>query len=374
MFFATVLMTAVSATSTTPDCFTESVLGPLPASAQAFKSWPNSKRWPSEPAEKHLKNIRQLTFGGQNAEAYWSKDGNWLTFQSRQPEWPDEQIIVMRRDGSGKTLMSTGKGRCTCSYLSPDNKWIYFSSTHERNEGPQEQVDMSKGYVWRVNPDFALYRQRLGPKPNTMARMALMPVIKKDGYVAETTIAPNGKFITFTGDWEGDIDVYRADFDGSNIVRLTTTKGYDGGPFVSWDSQRIVYRRGTFESAQDEKDYDELHAQHLVRPKRMDLWIMDSQGRYNRQVTHLPGASFAPFMHPDENRIIFASNYEDPQGREFDLYMVDKQGKNLKRITFAKDFDGFPMFSRDGKHLVWASNRHGAVPHETNIFVADWVD
>ncbi len=356
------------------DDFESLLLGPLPQVSSPFESWPKSKSWPSDPREKHLKNIRQLTFGGQNAEAYWSADGRWLTFQSRQAQWPDEQIIVMRPDGSGKTLMSTGLGRCTCSYFSPDLHWLYFSSTHERNTGPQQAVDMSKGYVWRVNPDFALYRQRLGAKANTKAKMALQAVIKKPGYVAETTIDPRGRYMTFTGDWQGDIDIYRANTDGTDIQRLTTEKGYDGGPFVSWDGKVIVYRRGAFENAEDEKAYDELHAQHLVRPSRMDLWIMDSHGRYKRQVTHLPGASFAPFMHPDGKHIIFASNYEDPQGREFDLYMINKDGTGLERITWTPDFDGFPMFTRDGKHLVWGSNRHGSVPHETNIFVADWVD
>lgn len=362
-----------SSTRVPADCFTESVLGPVPQQATPFADWPANKAWPSDPKESHLRNIRQLTFGGQNAEAYWSADGKWITWQSRQPGFPDEQIFVMRADGSGKTLMSTGKGRCTCSYITADNRWLYFSSTHERNEGPQEPVDMSKGYVWRVNPDFALYRQRLGPKPNTMARMALEPVIKKDGYVAETTIAPNGKFITFTGDFDGDIDIYRANPDGTNIKRLTTAEGYDGGPFVSWDSKVIVYRRGPFENEQDRSDYRELHAQHLVRPKRMDLWLMDAWGRYNRQVTNLTGASFAPFVHPNGKQIIFCSNFEDPKGREFDLYLVNKDGKGLKRVTWTSDFDGFPMFSRDGKKVVWASNRHGSVRGETNVFVADWV-
>ncbi|MBS1723550.1 MAG: PD40 domain-containing protein [Armatimonadetes bacterium] len=346
----------------------------VPHQESPFAHWPNSKAWPSAPGERHLRNIRQLTFGGQNAEAYWSKDGNWITFQTRQSPWPDEQIIVMRADGSGKTLMSTGLGRCTCSYFTPNNQWLYFSSTHERNTGAQEAVDMSKGYVWRVNPDFALYRQRLGPSPNTKARMALMPVVKMNGYVAETTIAPNGKYMVFTGDWEGDIDIYRANLDGSGMTRLTDVAGYDGGPFISWDSKVIVYRRGPFDDDQDKQDYIDLHKQHLVRPKRMDLWIMDSMGRHKRQVTHLPGASFAPFMHPDGKRIIFASNYEDPKGREFDLYTVRKDGTGVERITTSPDFDGFPMFSRDGKKVVWASNRHGSVPHETNIFVADWVE
>ena len=362
------------ATATSPIFHEEDFLGPVPSQAQAFEKWPTSRQIPSNPAEKHLRNIRQLTFGGQNAEAYWSKDGNWITFQSRQPQWPDEQIIVMRADGSQKTLMSTGKGRCTCSYFSPDSQYLYFSSTHLKNEGAQKPVDMSKGYVWRVNPDFSLFRQRLGPKPNTKSRMMLQEVIAKDGYVAETTVSPNNDFITFTGDWEGDIDIYRANVDGLNITKLTTEKGYDGGPFVDWAGKRIVYRRGPFENAQDEKDYDELHKQNLVRPKRMDVWIMDSHGRYKRQVTNLPGASFAPFMHPDGKRIIFGSNYRDPKQREFDLFMIHKDGTGLEQITFTPDFDGFPMFSRNGRKVVFASNRYGSVPHETNIFVADWVN
>ncbi len=350
------------------------MLGSGPQEAKPFSAWPNRMKRDSNSSERHLKNVRQLTFGGQNAEAYWSPDGKYITFQSRQPGWPDEQIIVMRADGSGKTLISTGKGRCTCSYFSPDSKWIYFSSTHERNEGPQEAVDMSKGYVWRVNPDFALYKQRIQLDPIKKSKSKPVAIIKKDGYVAETTLASNGKFMVFTGDWEGDIDIYRANLDGSNIKRLTYSKGYDGGPFVSWDNKVIVYRRGAFESAQDEKDYDELHAQHLVRPKRMDLWIMDSQGRYQRQLSHLPGASFAPFVQPGGKNIIFSSNYLDPKGREFDLFRITKDGNKVEQITFQPDFDGFPMFSRDGKKVVWASNRFGSVPHETNIFVADWVE
>jgi len=345
-----------------------------PQHDQTFAGWPQNKHWPSDPMEKHLRNIRQLTFGGQNAEAYWSKDGKWITWQSKQSGFPDEQIFVMRADGSGKTLMSTGLGRCTCSYFSPDKSWIYFSSTHERNKGPQAPVDMSQGYVWRVNPDFALYRQKLGPVPNSKARMMPMPVVKKPGYVAETTIDPKGRFMTFTGDWEGDIDIYRSDLEGGHLKRLTTTKGYDGGPFVSWDGKYIVYRRGAFANKEEEQKFDELHAKHLVMPLKMDLWIMDSDGKHKRQLTHLAGASFAPFMLPGDKRIIFSSNYENPTGPDFDLYMINVDGTNMKRITYAPGFDSFPMFTRDGKHLVWASNRHGSVPHETNVFVADWAD
>jgi Tol biopolymer transport system component len=331
---------------------------------------PESQAVLENPKEIHIRNPRQLTFGGQNAEAYWSKDGRYLTFQTRQDQWPDEQVIRMKADGSEKTLVSTGKGRCTCSYFSPDGKYIYFSSTHAKNEGAQPPLDMSKGYVWKVNPQFSLYRveNTLTP-PNTKPEL----VLERNAYVAETTISPDGKFMTFTGDFEGDIEIYRSDLSGKNVRRLTDSVGYDGGPFVSWDGKKIVYRRDTLSTPEMLADYKKLHDEHLVRPGKLEIWIMDANGRNKRQVTNLGCASFAPFLLPDGKRIIFSSNYGDPKGREFDLWLINVDGSGLERVTHTPDFDGFPMISRDGKKLVWASNRNGKVQGETNIFVSDWV-
>ncbi len=335
--------------------------------AQSMTTWPNWRAVPLNPAETNIANVRQLTFGGQNAEAYWSADGSKIIYQTRQPEFPDEQIFTMNSDGSSKKLVSTGKGRCTCSYFLPDMSGIVFSSTHERNEGAQKPVDMSKGYVWMVNPDFAVYRA------NTDGT-GLRPLLKRSGYIAETTVAPNGKYITFTGGFEGDLDIYRANLDGSKVRKLTNEKGYDGGPFVSWDSKKIVYRRGTMKTPEEVHEYEDLLKQNLVRPSKLEIWVMDADGRNRRQVTNLGAASFAPFIHPDGKQIIFASNYGDPKGREFDLFLINVDGTGLKQVTKTPDFDGFPMFSRDGKKLVWASNRYGAVRAETNIFTADWKD
>lgn len=319
------------------------------------------------PGETHLRNVRQLTFGGQNAEAYWNVDGTRLIYQSKQPGYPDEQIFIMNADGSGKRLVSTGLGRCTCSYFLPDGSGILFSSTHERDPGPQPPADMSQGYVWMVNPKFALYRADLDGGN-------LRPLIKKRGYVAEATVSPNGDFITFTGGFDGDLEIYRSNLDGTNIQRLTHEYGYDGGPFVSWDGKKIVYRRDVIENEAERRDYKELFKRNLIRPGKLEIWIMDADGRNKRQVTRLGAASFAPFLHPDGKRIIFSSNYGDPKGREFDLFLINADGTGLKRITRSPEFDGFPMFTRDGKRLVFASNRNGKVRGETNIFVADWVD
>jgi TolB protein len=335
--------------------------------------WPSSKVVASNPEEIRMSNVRQLTFGGQNAEAYWNVKGDRIIYQTRQPGFPDEQIFTMKADGSDKKLVSTGKGRCTCSYFTPDMKWIYFSSTHERNEGAQKPLDMSKGYLWMVNPEFALYRVKTADalkKP--VSELKWEPVIKKAGYVAETTIAPNGKFLTFTGDFDGDLDIYRANLEGGDLKRLTTEEGYDGGPFVSWDSKKIVFRRDLIENDSEREDYRKLHAEHLVRPGKLEIWIMDADGSNKKQVTSLGCASFAPFIHPNGKEIIFSSNYGDPKGREFDLWLINVDGTGLKRVTHTPEFDGFPMFTRDGKKLIFGSNRFGAVRGETNIFVADW--
>jgi Tol biopolymer transport system component len=328
---------------------------------------PNNLVRPTDERETNLFNVRQLTFGGQNAEAYWNVAGDELVYQTRQPAYPDEQIFKMKADGSGKTLISTGKGRTTCSYFSPNGEWIYYSSTHDKNEGAQKTLDMSRGYVWMVNPQFSLFRAKADGSQ-------LEKVIDRSNYVAETTIDPNGRFMVFTGGFDGDLDIYRADLDGKNIKRLTDEFGYDGGPFVSWDGKKIVYRRSTEMDDKAKEEYRSLLAENLVRPSRLEIWIMDADGKNKRQVTKLNAASFAPFLHPNGKQIIFSSNFGDPRGREFDLYMIHVDGTGLKRITFTPDFDGFPMFTKDGKKLVWASNRFGQVRGETNLFVADWKD
>ena len=319
------------------------------------------------PQEKHLRNVRQLTFGGQNAEAYWNYDGTQLVFQTRQPEYPDEQIVTMNADGSNKRLVSTGKGRCTCGYFTPDGTKIYFSSTHEKDQGAQKALDFSKGYVWMVNPNMSLYRCQ----PNGLG---LEKLIDKNTYVAETTIDPNGNYIVFTSDFQGDLEIYRANMDGTGIRRLTRNVGYDGGPFVSWDGKKIVYRRYDLKNQKEVDDYKSLLKEHLVRPSQLEIYMMDADGSHNRRITNLESASFAPFLHPDGKRIIFCSNLGDKKGREFELWMINTDGTGLERITYSPEFDGFPMFTRDGKRIVFASNRHGKVRGETNIFVADWVD
>src|SRR6266700_1773459 len=153
----------------------------------------------------------------------------------------------------------------------------------------------------------------------------------------------------------GDLDIYTMDVDGKHVKRLTHTLGYDGGPFFSPDGKQIVYRAYHPQTATDTLEYRSLLEKRLVRPTHMDLWVMNADGSGQHQVTHLPGASFAPFFHPDGRRIIFSSNYKSPQARDFDLYLVNADGTGIEQVTTAPGFDAFQMFSPDGTHLVWAS-------------------
>jgi Tol biopolymer transport system component len=319
-----------------------------------------------DPREVHLRHVKQLTFGGQNAEAYFSYDGQCLIRQSTRPPYPCDQIFIMNVDGSDVRLISTGKGKTTCAWFYPDGKHILYSSTHVRSPECPPRPDHSQGYVWGVGSAFKMFLA-------TDAGEIVKQLTPWGGYNAEATLSADGKKIVFTSSKDGDLDIYTMNPDGTGLARLTHTVGYDGGPVFSRDRKWIAYRGRHPREPQELAECKSLLSRELVRPMLMDLWIMRADGSGQRQVTHLEGANFAPYFLPDGKRLIFASNYETPGSSQFELYAVDLEGRNLERITFADGFTTFPMFSFDGKKLVFAANRNGKLPHEINIFVADWV-
>ncbi len=319
------------------------------------------------PPEKHLKNIKQLTFGGENAEAYFSADGRKLIFQSTRNGRECDQIYTMNVDGSGVRLVSNGTGRTTCAYFFPNLGRILYSSTHLGAKECPPRPDFSKGYVWAIYPTYDIFTAR----PNGSA---VQQLTKTPGYDAEATISTNGKKIVFTSTRDGDLDIYTMDQNGKNVRRLTDTLGYDGGPFWSYDGKLIVYRAHHPKTEQEKADYLALFKDNLIRPSTLELWVMNADGSNKRQVTRNGKANFGPYFFPDGKRIIFASNMDDPKGRNFDLYKINVDGSGLERITYNETFDGFPMFSPDGKKLVFASNRNAKSRGDTNVFIADWVE
>ena len=333
--------------------------------------------------ERHLANIRQLTIGRQNAEAYFSFDGTKLIFQSTN-DWSKDvlenrskpadaglgcyQMYVMDLASDAIRLVSTGIGATTCGYFFPGDRRVLYSSTHAANPNCPPKPKRDGAYRWALD-DYDIYSVRLDGQQ--LQRLTSSP-----GYDAEATISPDGKTIVWTSVKDGDLDLYTMNLDGSNVRRLTDDVGYDGGAFFSPDSKRIVYRAAHPTDPSDVAKYKELLAQRLIEPGQLELFVMNADGSGKKQVTTTGASNFSPYFHPDGKRIIFSSNIETrgEGGRpSFHLYLVRDDGTELERLTTEGHFNSFPMFSPDGKRLVWVSDRHAKEPGEFNVFLADWV-
>ncbi len=316
--------------------------------------------------EPYLSNVRQLTFGGENAEGYFSFDETRFVYQRTHPAAGEEcdQIYLYDLATGREHRISTGKGRTTCSYFLPGDSVVLYASTHMADTNCPPRPDFSKGYVWAIYPGYDIFEADTAG--HLIGRLTDSP-----GYDAEATVSPTGDRIVFTSMRSGDLELYSMNLDGSDVRRLTNEPGYDGGAFYSWDGTKLVFRASR-PTGKELETYRALLKQNLVRPTEMEIYVMDADGKNMRQITNNGAANFAPFWHPDGVHIIFASNVADSLGRNFDLYMIRSDGTDMRRITYGESFDGFPMFTHDGKKLIFASNRNDAKPGETNLFLADF--
>ena len=329
------------------------------------------------PQEKHLDNIKQLTFGGDNAEAYWSFDGSKIVFQANTKAWGLEcdQIYTMSSDEVLKDdkipqLISTGKGRTTCSYFLPGDSTIVYSSTHLGGDAcppAPKKEDHGGKYVWPVYETFDIFVA--DTKGNQLKQLTNEP-----GYDAEPTVSPKGDKIVFTSTRSGDLELYTMNIDGTEVKQVTNELGYDGGAFFSPDGTKLIFRSSRPKTEQEIKEYKDLLAQGLVMPTNMELYVCNIDGSNMTKITDLGSANWAPFFHPNGKKVLFSSNHHKEKHDGFNLFMINLDGTGLEQITFDGVFDAFPMFSPDGKRLIFSSNRNNNGTHDTNLFVANWVE
>jgi Tol biopolymer transport system component len=357
--FVCALAVQLGACAPAPESTTDATAAPDPSGLP--------RTYDPDPREVHFSTLTMLTDGGENAEAYFSYDGTQLIFQSTDQPHACDQIYTIGVDGANRRLVSTGTGRTTCAYFLPGDERIVYASTHLGGAECPPVPDHSRGYVWPLYADYDIFTANADGTD-------LVRITDAPGYDAEATVSPVDDTIVFTSVRDGDLDIYTMKSDGSDVRRLTDELGYDGGPFFSPDGTKIVYRARHPSDPAEIEDYQRLLADGLIRPSKLEVWVMDVDGSNKRQITDLGVAAFAPFFHPSGEKIIFSTNYGDPQGREFDLWMVDLDGKGLEQITFSGGFDGFPMFAPDGETFVFCSNRHNSNEGETNIFVTTWID
>jgi TolB protein len=316
-------------------------------------------------ADSHLGNFRQLTHGGQNAEAYWAPDGKRLIFQSTRPPLECDQMFIMNADGSDQHMVSTGKGRTTCGYFLSDNKHIVYASTHGVAGACPAPPDRSHGYVWGVFAGYDIYLA-------TDTGKILKQLTNTPGYDAEATINWKTGNVVYTSLASGDLDLWTMKTDGSYKRQITKKEGYDGGAVFSRDGHKLVWRANYPRTPEDMARYKSLLADNLSAPMKMEIVVADANGGHANTVTNFGCASFAPTFTPDGKKILFASNKHACDTRRFELYTMNLDGGGLEQVTDFGGFTSFPEFSPDGKTLVFCSDRDAKERYEFNIFTADW--
>ncbi len=321
-----------------------------------------------------LTDINQLTFDGKRSgESYFSADGNQLIFQSeRLEDNPFYQIFKMDLELGDVEMISNGVGKTTCSWIHPDGEQLLYASTHlDANAKQKQQAELDfrasgekRRYSWDYDENYDLFiKDSSGTSQLTKAR----------GYDAEGSFSADGKWIAFASNRNGYndesdklskeevktfavdqsymMDIFIMKADGTELKQLTTHKGYDGGPFFSPDSKKIVWRRFSADGMTAE------------------IYTMNIDGSDKKQLTTANNMSWAPYYHPSQKYIIYTTNTMGYAN--FELYIVDAEGKHAPvRASNLPGFDGLPVFTPEGDELYWTRKKDNN--NVSQIYRGNW--
>lgn len=327
-----------------------------------------------EPEQIFISNAHQLVTKGKRAgEGYFSSDGSKIIYQAEDASNPFYQIFMMDIQSGKTSLVSTGHGKTTCSWIHPTEDRVLFASTHEdpatatleKAELDFRASGKERHYQWDFDVNFDIFE-------SSTSGANLKNITKVKGYDAEGSYSPDGQWIAFASNRHGyagnipedqkvlfkkdpstQMDIYLMRADGSKVRRLTTALGYDGGPFFSSDGKKITWRR------------------FAPNGRSAEVYTMNIDGSDKKKLTNLKSLSWAPYFHPSGDYLIFSTAVHG--FRNFELYLVDAAGsKKPVRVTTFEGFDGLPVFSPDGTKLAWTSSRNPA--KSPTIFLANWND
>ena len=320
----------------------------------------------------YLENTRQLTFNGDNGEAYFSPDDKYFVFQSKRDGNLCDKIYTMTVDGDDIKMIDENRGAFTCSYYSLDGKKIFFSSTMQDSINcPEVYKDPNpRKYIWPLR-NFDIY---------SMSSNKIKNLTNSYGYDAEATVHPYEEKIIFTSKRNGDIDLYEMNYEGLELKRITKDFGYDGGAFYSPDGERIVWRAWYPENDNERMMWANNLANNYIEAVPLNIYISKRDGSEKIKLTNNGATNWSPSWHPSGDYIVFSSNMDDwleahnSYGPNFELYLIEINTGKLSRLTYNKTFDSFPVFSNSGKKIVYSSNRDANNPRQTNIFISDFIE
>jgi Tol biopolymer transport system component len=288
------------------------------------------------------------------AEAYYGKDSKTLIAQTRDPDavktsmGTNGALTYIFTDDGSMVQRVNDKGQDACSYIFPDGKRVVFTSTRDHLDMPVGNWSDSNNYP----QGSELYIADIDGKN-------LVRLTNNENYEAEVSVSNDGTKIVFGRQINGKMDLWIMNADGTGERQLTSTDDWqEGAPFFMPGDDRIMFR------AWRASEYGK------VRPTPMTVFTIKTDGTDWRRYTYDHDMNWAPYPAADGRHYVFV-RVTDKEKNDWDVYLGDLAGTPPKRLTFHEGFDGLPAISPDGKKVVFARSTGPGFMSGLKTFVMD---